>query len=363
MAKQPKYQMVKDGIKSNIVAGNYEVGEKIPTESELMEIYSVSRHTVRLAISSLVNEGMLKRVQGSGTYVSPAPTGTPGKHYKAIGVVTTYLSDYIFPSIIRGIEEELSAKGYSMILASTQNDTENERKSLEMMLQHHVDGLIVEPTKSSYINPNLDLYQHIKLRGIPLLYLHSCYPEISAPVVRMDDVKATELAAQHLIELGHRNIALITKTDDSQGKERLKGFIHALEAAKIPLRPDLLLMFETQNQEQVKDQIAGLLQQAQPPTAIVSYNDQAAMAVLQAAHEQQLHIPEDLSLVSHDDSFLSTTNGTIPLTSVPHPQEKMGKDAARSILKAIQNPERRRSSIIYQPELLVRQSTAKPIKK
>ena len=67
---------------------------------------------------------------------------------KTIGVITTYISDYIFPSIIRGIERRLNEDNYSLLLASTNNDVAQEKKALEMMLSYGVDGLIVEPTKA-----------------------------------------------------------------------------------------------------------------------------------------------------------------------------------------------------------------------
>ncbi|MDE1549576.1 GntR family transcriptional regulator [Jeotgalibaca caeni] len=358
MGKRTKHQMVKEEIQQRIETGEYQIGEKIPAESQLMETYSVSRHTIRQAIASLVNEGVLEKVQGSGTFVRESVQKAQPQTNKTIGVITTYLSDYIFPSIIRGIEEELREKGYSLLLASTQNNPIHEQKSLEMMLQHKVDGFIVEPTRSSYLNPNLSYYLQFKREGIPFVYLHSSYPEMEAPVVAMDDVKAAELATQHLIDQGHRRIAVITKADDAQGRSRLKGFIQTMEKEDLPLTHQHILTYETETQDTLTEEIVALLRQPKRPTAIVAYNDQIALFVEEAAREVGLSIPTELALVSHDASGLRLNGNGKALTSVRHPKEQMGRDAAQLLLTAIQSPAGKIQSIFYEPELLI-QDTSK----
>lgn len=128
---KPKYQVIIEDIKSKILSGDYNVGEQIPTESALQSLYEVSRQTVRKAILELSNEGFLRSEKGSGTYVSNqyrTKTACGSSHKKTIGVITTYISDYIFPSIIRGIESRMNEDNYSLLLASTNNDVAQEKK-------------------------------------------------------------------------------------------------------------------------------------------------------------------------------------------------------------------------------------------
>lgn len=361
MDKLAKYQIIQEEIKKQIQSGTYLVGEKIPPESQLMVAFSVSRHTVRQAISSLVNEGVLEKIQGSGTFVVEqrkvqAPNGNKSK---TIGVITTYLSDYIFPSIIRGIEEELREKGYSLLLASTQNDTDNERESIEMMLRHQVDGLIVEPTRSSFFNPNLSYFLQLKLNHIPFVYLHTVYPEMDAPVVAMDDEAGTELATKHLLELGHRDIAIVSKVDDIQGRNRLKGYFNAFNETGFSVSSDHVLTYETITSIGLRGEIVELLSAVNRPTAFVAYNDQVALMIEEAANEQGLLIPEDLSLVSHDASGMRLNHNGKALTSIVHPQEQMGKDAARVLLKAVEQPDSKCESVIYEPRLIIQETTKK----
>lgn len=88
-----------------------------------------------------------------------------------IGVLSSYISNYIFPSIIRGIEQELSSHGYSMRLAATENRVDNESTLLHRYLDNPVDGLIVEGTKTTLPNPNIALYHKLSRQGTPLVFL------------------------------------------------------------------------------------------------------------------------------------------------------------------------------------------------
>jgi len=354
---KPKYKIIKNDIEKKIINEEYPIDSKIPSEMNLREEYNVSRHTVRQSISELVNDGYLIKVHGSGTYVSDAYLQKSTKKIKTIGVITTYLSDYIFPSIIRGIEKELSKHKYSLMLSSTHNDVDSERASLENMFQHDVDGLIIEPTKSNLLNPNLNYYLDIANKEIPLLMLHASYDELEAPSISMDDKDASKIATEHLIDLGHEKIAMVTKSDDLQGKKRLKGYISALNDAKMSFENDYVLLFETEKKDELLKNIHKLLTSENSPTAIVCYNDQIAVRVIQQIEGLGLKIPDDISIVSHDDSFLSTSYPGVNLTSVKHPKEEMGKVAAQWIINAIEDSSFGRGPVVLSPELIVRDST------
>ncbi|MBW7462342.1 GntR family transcriptional regulator, partial [Paenibacillus sepulcri] len=104
-----------------------------------------------------------------------------------------------------------------LLLASTDNEKNKERESLESMLQQQPSGLIIEPTKSAEGNPNLDYYLSLESRGIPFVMLNERYSDLDAPCLKVDDELGGFRAAEHLIRLGHRRIAGFFKTDDFQG--------------------------------------------------------------------------------------------------------------------------------------------------
>lgn len=349
-----KYQIIFDDIKSNILSGAYSVGEQIPTELALQETYNVSRQTVRKAILELSNEGFLRSEKGSGTYVSSQfrSKAAGGSSKRTIGVITTYISDYIFPSIIRGIEGRLNEDNYSLLLASTNNDVAQEKKALEMMLSFGVDGLIVEPTKSNLYNPNIAYYLSFKEQDVPFIMINAYYEELEVPFFCLDDVQSSYLATKELISKGHTQIGIIAKMDDLQGKYRMKGYIKALGEAKLRFHPEQVLSFDTETKQELSASLKKFLSENREMlTAIVCYNDEVGLEAVNVCRQLDISVPEDLSIIGQDNSYIAK-NASIKLTTLTHPQEQMGRDAAEWVIKKLQGKKDLRNSTYYQPVLV-----------
>src|SRR5690625_6758300 len=139
-----------------------------------MKRFGVSRHTVRLGIGDLVTEGWLYREQGAGTFCADRSKRERQKNndVKTIAIIATYISDYIFPSIIQGAEARLSEEGYQVSIFSTNNSFEKEKEVLEKVLLQHFDGIIVEPTKSACPNPNITYYLDLEHLNIPYIMIN-----------------------------------------------------------------------------------------------------------------------------------------------------------------------------------------------
>ncbi|CAM4474282.1 GntR family transcriptional regulator [Paenibacillus tarimensis] len=373
MIQKTKYMLVKEQITSWIRDGKVKPGDKIYSEHELVRLFGVSRHTIRQAVGDLVHEGWLYREQGAGTFCSfrpeepfQEPTGQPfppppAASLKTIGVMTTYISDYIFPSIIKGIESYLAAKGYSLTLACTDNDVEKEQQCLQSMLSRNISGLIVEPTKSSSYNPNVNYYLELEQRRVPYLMINQYYPQLMPPFMIVDDEIGGRLAADHLLKLGHRQIIGIFKTDDLQGIYRMKGFIRALRENQAAFFPGMIVSYTTEEQDiSVLDKLESIfLSPVEMPTGIVCYNDQIALLVLDMLRNRGLRVPEDVSITGYDDSILAEAT-EVKLTSVTHPKSEMGLEAARWIVGAVEGRSSQEGTIVYEPRLVIRSSTAPP---
>ncbi|KGM44923.1 GntR family transcriptional regulator [Neobacillus niacini] len=364
MAPKTKYNMVKENIMEWIASGKVKPGEKIYSENELVKMFGVSRHTVRQAVGDLVHEGWLYREQGAGTFCSfkkegIEPTVLPAQtNGKNIGVITTYISDYIFPSIIRGIESYLTTKGYSLTLACTDNDIEKEKQCLQTMLSRNIDGLIVEPSKSSIYNPNIHYYLELEQHNIPYLMINQYYPQLSPPHIVVNDEHGGYIATEHLIKLGHRKIIGLFKSDDLQGVNRMQGFIRAIREHGIPFFPDMVISYTTEDMNDiVRNHLNKFYLSDDKPTAIVCYNDQLALMVVDALRNFQISVPDDVSIVGYDDSFLAEAF-EVKLTSVAHPKINMGIEAAKRIVAAVEGKDNNPQSITYEPELVIRNSTA-----
>ncbi|MGQ4666348.1 GntR family transcriptional regulator [Metabacillus halosaccharovorans] len=361
MAQQTKVSMVKQKVKEWITEGKVLPGEKIHSENELVKLFEVSRHTVRQAVGDLVHEGWLYREQGAGTFVSQRRKKNPSSTGKNIGVITTYVTDYIFPSIIKGIESYLSDHGYSLTFACTDNNPDKERTCLESMLSRNIDGLIVEPTRSGSYNPNLHYYLQMEQNEIPYLMINQYYPQLNPPHLILNDEKGGFIATEHLIKQGHRKIIGLFKSDDIQGLNRMQGFIRAFRENEISFFPEMIITYTTEEKDKIlvnklKDV---LISEEKKPTGIVCYNDEIAISVLNVLRELELKVPEDISIVGYDDSYLAEASET-KITSVTHPKTEMGLEAARWIVAAVENRERKiveNNQKIYEPELVIRNST------
>ncbi|PLS09416.1 GntR family transcriptional regulator [Bacillus halotolerans] len=357
----PKYAQVKEEISSWINQGKILPDQKIPTENELMQQFGVSRHTIRKAIGDLVSQGLLYSVQGGGTFVASRSAKSALHSNKTIGVLTTYISDYIFPSIIRGIESYLSEQGYSMLLTSTNNNPDNERRGLENLLSQHIDGLIVEPTKSALQTPNIGYYLNLEKNGIPFAMINASYAELAAPSFTLDDVKGGMMAAEHLLSLGHTHMMGIFKADDTQGVKRMNGFIQSHRERDLFPSPDMIVTFTTEEKEsKLLEKVKETLEKNSKnmPTAILCYNDEIALKVIDMLREMDIKVPEDMSIVGYDDSHFAQIS-EVKLTSVKHPKSVLGKAAAKYVIDCLEHKKPKQEDVIFEPELIIRQSARK----
>ena len=274
------------------------------TEEELRYRFKVSRQTIRQAIALLEDDGLVDRRRGSGTYVRHGPRRRQGTIH--VGVVTTYITDYIFPSIVGGIEAVLNRDGAVMSLSATYNDSDIERDVLARMLDGRVDGLIVEGVRTARETPNEDLYRRLAERNIPVLFMNGYYSQMAhIPHVVMDDYGGGRIAAREVMNRGYCRPAGMFKTDDLQGRERADGFL-----------------------EELAD-------------CVVCYNDVFAASLMARLQEYGMKLPEQLGFIGFDNA--SVAEMVRPgLTTLGHPKEAFGSLVAEKLLRMI-GGERERS--------------------
>ncbi|WP_168121573.1 GntR family transcriptional regulator [Paenibacillus sp. HB172176] len=367
----PKYKQLKEQILAWIVKGEFQPNEKLPSENEMSKLFGLSRQTVRQALGDLEQEGWLYREQGKGTFVAlqSAPAGRHGiSGYGGvtIGMITTHISDYIFPTIVRGVESKVREKGARLLLASTDNEKEKERQSLESMLREPLSGLIIEPTRSAEGNPNFNFFLALEAMNIPYIMLNERYSDVDAPCLRVDDELGGYRAAQYLIAMGHIRIAGFFKTDDFQGVHRMRGFVRAHREAGLAIEPQLLLRYRTEEKaSKPGEALAALLRRssADRPTALVCYNDELAVRMLDVVRLAGLAVPEQLSIVGFDDATLATATET-KLTTLAHPKSAMGEDAVEMLVGLMDKPVGGATTVadkVYEPILMERDSVCPPL--
>ena len=346
-------------LKSKILSGEIRPGAKLPSENELAQEYEISRHTVRKALAILVTDGYITTKHGKGTFCSDRMAHR--KNSKNIAVVTTYISDYIFPRLIQGMDRVLTEQGYSIMLKNTGNSRQKEAQCLEDILTKDVDGLIIEPSKSQILCRNMPLYEQLDRMGIPYVFIQGSYLQMkNKPTILLDDAKGAYLLTKYLIDTGHRQIAGVFKADDSQGAERHKGYVKALQEAGMSYQPELVVWFHTEDRKVKPAVMVQMMLEAELPIdAVVCYNDQIALAVISMLEEKGISVPEDIAVTGYDNSLIGQSS-PIGITTIAHPQEKLGEMAAELILEKIRKVPEEESSVkrLISPELIVRESTA-----
>lgn len=355
-----KYGIISNWLRERIEKRELLPGQKIESENEIRKIFQVSRQTVRQAMTILEAEGLIERRQGKGSFVKGPEepgVGVPATELShTVTIISTYIDGYIFPRILKAMIKELEKDGYDTKLFYTENHRKQERAILKKILEEDIrDPLIIEPVMSGIPNPNIVYYRKIREKGIPVLFFNSYYPEIpELPHISPDDEKAGYLVTRYLIEQGHTKIGGIFKSDDGQGRRRYKGAIEAMLENDIEMDEARVCWIDSEEMKDPEILKLRILKRIRKCTGVVCYNDEVAHILTQLCEEHQIRIPEDLSIVSVDNSELASLN-TIPLTSISHPMEQLGIRAAQNMMKLIENPQYP-ATYEFVPELHVRGS-------
>ncbi|MGP8313157.1 GntR family transcriptional regulator [Enterocloster aldenensis] len=353
-----KYEVIARRIKDAIREGQLQENDRIPGEIELAQQFMASRITVRKAMELLESERLVYKIQGSGTYVAGKKADRPKSCN--IAVLTSYITDYVFTNILRGIEAEATKEGYTISIGITEFKYSKEAQFIKAMIEGGVDGLIIESTLSALPNPNMDLYRQLDSLQIPYIFVNSYYKELNPVYVVTDDESVGFQAVDYLFDLGHRKIAGIFKMDEIQGLERYRGFLKGFKEHDLPVPEDHVWWFTTDTEEEVfspyYDDFTG--RKLEGCTAVVCYSDLTASKVMKYFERKGIRVPEDISIVGIDNSSISELQH-YGITTFAHPKERLGIEAAKRLFKMIKTNERADSLTLRMH--IVKRESARPI--
>ena len=332
-----KYMEIYDWVVAAILNGQFPYNSKIPSESEMMKRFSVSRQTVRNAIKRLVANNYIKSVNGSGNYV----LREVNQKSNVVGVMFTVISGYICADIFNGLESVLSKHGYGIQLELSHCTVENEAKFIRRMLKSNVAGLILEPTKSGFPTPNAKLFQKLDEENIPYVFVNSCYSNVKANAVVWNDEKVAFHMTRHLIKTGHPNIACFFRFDEMQGIQRYMGYINGLHDCGLEVDENNICWYSINDEENFvtrnESSINRVLDRAiQSCSAIICYNDIIAATIINKLRSRGIVVPQQMTIVSFDNSNLVQFFGIDGFLSFDHPKAKLGEAAAKMLIRCIQ---------------------------
>jgi LacI family transcriptional regulator len=277
---------------------------------------------------------------------------------RMIGLVVLDVANPFFTDVARGVEDEASISGLSVILCNSDDQLPKETRYLELLEEHRVQGVLITPVASA--DDRLALLQK---RGTPVVLVDSRSTSGGQCSVAVDDVLGGDVAVSHLLENGHERLAFVGgPLSTRQVADRHEGAVRAIRRAGGS--PDDLLMIETSGLNVSAGQRAGVqiaaLPAEQRPTAAFCANDLIALGLLQELTRQEIRVPEQVAIVGYDDIEFAAA-AAVPLSSVRQPRQQLGRTAARLLLEeALGAADHQHRQVIFQPELEVRRSSQGP---
>lgn len=247
-----------------------------------------------------------------------------------IGVIIPEIVHHFFSSVISGIDDVASQKGFTVIICQSNESFEREVANAHTLLSHRVDGILVSITKETL---SFDHLIDLQEGGIPLVFFDRIAPEVNADQVIVDDMEASFKATRHLIECGRKRIAHFAGPQILViARDRLQGYMNALTEAGLPI--DNRLIVEADNYERARKAVIEMFDAGIVPDGIFAVNDLTAIGAMQTIQKKGFKIPEDISIVGFSDGSLSGI--TDPhLTSVDQHGYEMGTTAAEMLFSRI----------------------------
>ncbi|AQS66360.1 LacI family DNA-binding transcriptional regulator [Streptomyces pactum] len=283
------------------------------------------------------------------------PTQLRGERARLVGLVLPELQNPIFPAFAEVIGGALAQQGLTPVLCTQTQGGVSEADYVELLLQQQVSGVVFAGGLFAQADAPHDHYRLLAERNIPVVLINASIEDLDFPCIACDDAVAVEQSWRHLASLGHERIGLVLgPTDHIPSRRKLAAARQAAQAvnAELPEKFVERAMFSLEGGQAAASR---LLERG--VTGVICASDPLALGAVRAARRRGLHVPRDVSVVGYDDSAFMTCTEP-PLTTVRQPIEAMGRAAVDLLCAQIQGTEVPHRELLFEPELVVRGSTA-----
>jgi len=335
----------------------------------------VSKSTAGRALANygVVSEAARVKVRAAAARLGYTPNNLARSmitgNTQTLGVVLPDISNSYFSTALQGISAAARSAGFEVLVASTENDIDLERRAVQLLAAKRVDGLIVAPVAgedSRHLQALANASMPIVLLDRPV----SALP--GASYVSVGNIDASRLAVEHLISLGHSHIGIVSEApfdlsfvaaDDAQsahlrpGSARMAGYMRALNDAGLPLRADYVA-HAARTSASSYDATLELVRSNPSITAIYCTYNVLSAGAFAALQDSGLACPDDISIIGFDDHEWATLVRP-QLTVIAQPTYEIGVAVADEILATLREPGTQRSSLLLQARLVVRDSTGR----
>ena len=358
---QSAYRLIYETLLNEINSGKYSNGERLPSEAELCGVYKVSRITSKRALDLLAEQGYIKRFPGKGSYANGSVAEPEDKKIaavKTIGLVIPDFTDSHGVKLIYGIEDACTSLGYQLVIKRTRNQAKEEEEAIRSL--SYAAGILLLPIHGIFYSSEI---LKLILDNRALVFVDRKLRGLTAPTVSSDNIKAAEEGTEHLLKLGHKNIAFFSGPIKytSTVEDRYQGFIQGLGRHGINHEASYSCQdfssvwtwpFFSPDRVAMDFEIAVKhLKKHKGITAAFAIEYSMALIVKAAAESIGLHVPEDLSIITFDSPRV--ISGTPPITHLLQDECNIGKNAVHTLHKIITNNEALPPSDIMLPAQLV----------
>ena len=323
-----------------------ELGVSITTVSKVLNNRSDIGHATRARV--------LAKVAELGYQPNAVARSLTLRRTHTLGIVIPDLMHSFFVEIVAGIEAHANARGYGLLLCSSNEDPAKERQELDMLRQRQVDGIVLGSANAS---GNTDLLQQLTSLSVGIVMIdRDDHPDVRCDRVVTNDEEVGRLATAHLIEQGRRAIAHIAGPSIVHAKRRADGYRAALKRRDIKTRPEWIVRGGFKEADGYKA-MKKLLSMRPRIDAVFAANDPAAIGAMKAIWDAGLSVPDDIALVGAGDITFGDLL-RVPLTTVSWSREDQGRAAAELLLDRLgDEPDERPKRVVIPPHLVVRRSS------
>ncbi len=280
-----------------------------------------------------------------------------GNKDKSIGIIIKDLNYPFYTTIATGVKEYANSKGYSVVITSSENDHECEKKFSHLFSTKDIKGTIIAPIVEG--TAEIEHLFKLKMINYPFVLLEDV-KGIQANVVAIDNIKAIKRAVKYLINSGHTKIVHFAgPPNSSHTQERIEGFRHAFSESPLIFKKEMIVSIGSRHEESYGKTLEYFKNRSREdyPTAIVCFNDQQALAVMMALKKLDIKVPEEISIVGNDDIYYAEIY-PVPLTTIRAPQIEIGKRAAEILIRNIESSTLLpNEKVVLETEFVVREST------
>ncbi|MCQ6561005.1 GntR family transcriptional regulator [Paenibacillus mendelii] len=339
----PLYVQIREYIKNQIEMGILKPGDQIPTELELKDQFQVSIMTIKTALRFLVDEGLVFRIAGKGSFVSTGEKQEAKdlllENKVKIGFLMPPLGDKLSIQLFRGIEESCRDEGLMLMVKSVLTQSE-ERFAIREMIDAGAEGLIIFPVDGEAYS---DEILRLKSDRFPFVLVDRYLPGIKTNAVYSDNYDGGHIGTDYLARKGHKHVGILSlnRSKTSSSEDRFRGYLDAAKKNQLRLEPNYWLTqiddASLPDENNRKEMIFEWLQNEPTITSVFAFSPETALCAAKMAVKLGKKIPEDLAIICFDNPQIRGLENDY-FTWIEQNFELMGTEAVKLLLRSMHDP-------------------------